>query len=70
KKLGHGIDYLYPHDYQNDWVPQQYLPNNLTQAEYFTPKGNSKAEERYKVTYKNLKDMQKKGLTKRSPKNP
>ena len=70
KKLGHGIDYLYPHDYQNDWVPQQYLPNNLTQAEYFTPKGNSKEEERYKVTYKNLKDMQKKGLTKRSPKNP
>lgn len=70
KKLGHGIDYLYPHDYQNDWVPQQYLPNNLTQAEYFTPKGNSKAEERYKVTYQNLKDMQKKGLTKRSPKNP
>lgn len=70
KKLGHGIDYLYPHDYQNDWVPQQYLPNNLTQVEYFTPKGNSKAEERYKVTYQNLKDMQKKGLTKRSPKNP
>ncbi|MCT3601763.1 replication-associated recombination protein A [Lactobacillus acidophilus] len=70
KKLGHGIDYLYPHDYQNDWVPQQYLPNNLTQAEYFTPKGNSKVEERYKVTYQNLKDMQKKGLTKRSPKNP
>lgn len=64
KKLGHGIDYLYPHDYQNDWVAQQYLPNNLTQAEYFLPKGNSKAEERYKTTYQNLKRMQKNALEK------
>ena len=44
KKLGHGVNYLYPHDYQNDWVAQQYLPNNLLHASYFAPKGNSKIE--------------------------
>lgn len=46
KKLGHGVNYLYPHDYQNDWVAQQYLPNNLLHASYFAPKGNSKVEAR------------------------
>ena len=25
-KLGHGTNYLFPHDYPQDWVAQQYLP--------------------------------------------
>lgn len=62
KKLGHGNDYIYPHDYQNDWVAQQYLPNNLKNANYFTPKGNSKIEARYKAIYQKLKQMQKDNL--------
>lgn len=33
KKLGHGVGYLYPHDYPNHWCPQQYLPNDVN--EYF-----------------------------------
>ena len=28
-KLGHGIDYLYPHDYPEHFVPQDYLPNTV-----------------------------------------
>lgn len=62
KKLGHGVNYLYPHDYQNDWVAQQYLPNNLLHASYFAPKGNSKIEARYKATYQKLKQMQSDNL--------
>lgn len=62
KKLGHGVNYLYPHDYQNDWVAQQYLPNNLLHANYFAPKGNSKVEARYKATYQKLKQMQSDNL--------
>lgn len=58
KKLGHGLNYLYPHDYQNDWVAQQYLPDNLRHASYFAPKGNSKIEARYKAIYQKLKQMQ------------
>lgn len=63
KKLGHGVNYLYPHDYQNDWVAQQYLPDNLTKATYFQPKGNSKIEQRYKAVYQNLKQMQSDNLS-------
>ena len=29
KKLGHGVDYKYPHDYPNAYVQQQYLPEKL-----------------------------------------
>lgn len=29
EKLGHGVDYVYPHGYPGDWVPQQYLPDKL-----------------------------------------
>lgn len=64
KKLGHGVNYIYPHDYDNDWVAQQYLPNNLLNANYFTPKGNSKLEERYKLIYQRLKQMQREKLSK------
>ena len=27
--------YLYPHDYPNHWVAQQYLPDDLTGAHYY-----------------------------------
>ena len=33
-KLGHGLNYLYPHDFPNHYVPQQYLPNNVTERFY------------------------------------
>ena len=65
KKLGHGVNYIYPHDFENDWVAQQYLPDNLLTASYFTPKGNSKVEERYKLIYQKLKKMQRDNLSKR-----
>ncbi|MCF0262472.1 MAG: AAA family ATPase, partial [Sphaerochaetaceae bacterium] len=29
KGFGHGQGYMYPHAYQDHWVAQQYLPNNL-----------------------------------------
>ena len=66
KKLGHGVNYIYPHDFENDWVAQQYLPDNLLNSSYFTPKGNSKIEERYKLIYQKLKKMQHENLNKHS----
>ncbi|WP_103661120.1 replication-associated recombination protein A [Lactobacillus sp. HT06-2] len=62
KKLNHGVGYLYPHDYQGDWIAQQYLPNNLQGANYFQPKGNSKIEKALKKQYAILRQMQKDGL--------
>ena len=33
-------DYKYPHNYKNDYVKQQYLPDNLINANYYHPKDN------------------------------
>lgn len=65
KKLGHGIDYIYPHDFPGDWVAQQYLPNNLMGAQYFDPKGNSKIEKGLKNQYQILRKMQAERLIKK-----
>ena len=32
--------YLYPHNYKNDWVKQDYLPENIKDAKYYIPKDN------------------------------
>ncbi|MGO4887391.1 AAA family ATPase [Anaerobacillus sp. MEB173] len=37
KELGHGIDYKYPHNYENGYVPQQYLPDHLTKKTFYNP---------------------------------
>ncbi len=42
--LGRGVDYKYPHSYEEGWVKQQYLPDSLVDAVYFTPKPTSKFE--------------------------
>lgn len=33
-------DYLYPHNYKNDYVKQQYLPDNIKNSTYYYPKSN------------------------------
>ncbi len=38
KKFGIGIDYKYPHDYDEGYVKQQYLPDNIKDKEYYIPK--------------------------------
>ncbi len=42
-------DYIYPHDYPNDYVRQQYLPTKIKNAVYYNPKNN-----KYE---RNLKDI-------------
>ncbi|TAM69963.1 MAG: replication-associated recombination protein A [Microbacteriaceae bacterium] len=37
KRLGHGKGYIYPHDDPIGVVTQQYLPNELKDAVYYTP---------------------------------
>lgn len=36
-KLGHGVDYIYPHDYPYHFVRQQYLPDALKGTVYYEP---------------------------------
>ena len=37
KNIGHGKGYVYPHDDPNGIVPQQYLPDIIADAIYYTP---------------------------------
>jgi len=39
-KLGHGIDYKYPHNFPGGWVEQQYLPDELMGTRYYIPSGH------------------------------
>ncbi len=59
-----GQFYLYPHDYVNGWVPQQYLPDVLRDREYYVP-GNNKNEQAFKEYWKSVKQKRfnKKGVT-------
>ncbi|AHL72254.1 replication-associated recombination protein A [Bacillus altitudinis] len=53
--LGRGADYLYPHDYENGWVKQQYLPDPLKNKQYYEPKQTGKFEGALKQVYENLR---------------
>ncbi len=34
-KLGRGLEYKYPHLYKNNYIPQQYLPDNIKDKVYY-----------------------------------
>lgn len=40
KKLGRGITYMYPHDFANNYVKQEYLPDTLKGKKYYRPQNN------------------------------
>ena len=44
-KLGHGLGYLYSHDYPHHYVRQQYLPDGLTDSVFYEPTDNGKEKE-------------------------
>lgn len=59
KKIGHGVDYKYAHDYPNDWVKQQYLPDKIKNDVYYQPKVNGKFETAFKQQYEKLLNAQR-----------
>ena len=48
EKIGRGIDYLYPHNYKNHYVKQQYLPDSIKESIYYVPQEN-KTEQNIKT---------------------
>ena len=50
-----GQFYIYPHDYENHWAPQQYLPDALKNAKYYVP-GPNKNEQAYKEYWDKVKN--------------
>lgn len=49
-----GQFYVYPHDYPNHWVKQQYLPDAIKDAVYYTP-GENKVEQAAKAYWDAIK---------------
>nr|WP_279390513.1 MULTISPECIES: replication-associated recombination protein A [unclassified Staphylococcus] len=56
KELGRAIGYKYPHNYENSYVVQQYLPDKLKNKIYYEPKTTSKSEQQFKAVYDNLRN--------------
>jgi putative ATPase len=54
KELGRGIDYKYPHDFDNGWVKQQYLPDRIKNHRYYEPKKTGKFEQALASVYDKL----------------
>lgn len=55
KKLGHGVDYKYPHSYPNHYVEQQYLPDNIRGRKYYEY-GDNKTENAAKAYWSKIKE--------------
>lgn len=53
-----GQHYLYPHAFENHWVEQQYLPDKIKNARYYTY-GENKNEQTHKEYWQRIKDKNK-----------
>lgn len=54
KKLGNGLEYNYPHSFENNYVKQQYLPDKIKDKIYYQY-GNNKTEQAAKQYWQKIK---------------
>lgn len=57
KKLGRGEEYKYPHAFPNNYVYQQYLPDNIKDKKYYEY-GNNKSELSAKQYWEKIKNRE------------
>ena len=55
KKMGRGLTYQYPHDFPGNYIPQQYLPDELLGTRYYQP-GENKTEQAAKAYWERVKE--------------
>ena len=53
KDLGHGEYYLYAHDYEDNFVTQEFLPNEFTNTKFYEPGANAR-EHKFKERLQKL----------------
>lgn len=53
-----GQHYLYPHAFENHWVEQQYLPDKIKNARYYTY-GENKNEQTHRKYWQRIKEKNK-----------
>ena len=56
QKLGHGVGYKYAHAYPNHYVEQQYLPDGLTDRQFYKPSNNG-YERQIRAYFHKIKGM-------------
>ncbi|MCF0191197.1 MAG: replication-associated recombination protein A [Marinilabiliaceae bacterium] len=59
EQLNYGQNYLYPHDYEGHFVPQQYLPDQISYQRFWFPQPNpseDKLAERVRNLWRNIKN--------------
>lgn len=57
QELGNAQDYLYPHNFPEKWVNQQYLPDKLVHQHYFEPNETGKYERALKLTQEKITEL-------------
>ncbi len=57
KELGNAQDYLYPHNFPEKWVDQQYLPDKLRDKQYFSANETGKYERALKLTQEKIQAL-------------
>ncbi len=45
KELGYGDEYKYSHDYANNFIEQEFLPNEVSETKFFEPGDNARERE-------------------------
>jgi len=52
KDMGYGKEYKYVHNYNHNFTPQQYLPDKISNYQFYTPGSNPKEQEIKKRMHK------------------
>lgn len=60
ESLNRGVGYQYPHNFDDAWVDQQYLPDKLKGTHYYQPKTTGKYEQALGQRYQQLQQRKKK----------
>lgn len=55
-KMGRGLEYKYPHNYPNNYIKQQYLPDNIREKAYYKY-GDNKFERATKEYWNKIKNI-------------
>ncbi|GGC87011.1 replication-associated recombination protein A [Enterococcus wangshanyuanii] len=61
KELNRGLGYQYPHNFENAWVDQQYLPDKIKNAHYYEPIDTGKYEQALHQQYQRIQEWKKSG---------
>ncbi|WBY91834.1 replication-associated recombination protein A [Enterococcus casseliflavus] len=60
QSLNRGVGYQSPHNFDDAWVDQQYLPDKLKNTHYYQPKATGKYEQALGQRYQQLQQRKKK----------